>query len=47
MIFNLIFSFGVGATSELLEELEEELEVDTSLVLELEGLGAARIGVGT
>ena len=45
-IFNFIFSFGVGATSEPLEELDEELDVDAALVLELEGLGAA-IGVGT
>ena len=46
-IFNFIFSFGVGATSEPLEELDEELDVDAALVLELEGLGAAAIGVGT
>ena len=43
----MIFSLFVGGTSELLELELEELEVDASLVLELEGLGAAMIGVGT
>ena len=33
LIFNLIFSFGVGGTSELLELELKELEVDASLVL--------------